>query len=67
MWVVTVVTKGILKTRDIRTTIFFDITVLTLNTGKCPKSRSSDANDHNGGSTWNYWSCDGLTDKSQVY
>ena len=42
---------------------FFDITVLTLNTGKCPNSRSSDANDHNGGSTWNYWAWDGLRGK----
>ena len=62
-----VVTKGFLKTKDIRTTIFFDITVLTLITGNSPKNRSSHGNDHNGGSLWNYRAWDGLRGKCQVY
>ncbi len=38
-----VVTKDFLKTRDICTTLFFDITVLTQNTGNSPKNRSAQA------------------------
>ena len=38
-----VVTKGFLETKDIRTTIIFDITVLTQNTGNSPKNRSAQA------------------------
>ena len=67
MKVVTVVTKGLLKTKDIRITIFFDITVLTPNTGNSPKNRVSDGNEHNLGSTWNYQEWDGLRGKCQVY
>ena len=62
-----VVTKGFLETKDIRTTIFFDITVLIPNTGNSPKTRASDRNDDNFGRTWNYREWDGLRGKGQVY
>jgi hypothetical protein len=62
-----VVTKGFLKTKYIRTTIFFDITVLIPNTGNSPKTRASDGNDDNFGRTWNYREWDGLRGKCQVY
>jgi hypothetical protein len=62
-----VVTKGFLETKDIRTTIFFDITVLIRNTGNSPKTRASDRNDDNFGRTWNYREWDGLRGKGQVY
>ena len=62
-----VVTKDFLETKDIRTTIFFDITVLIPNTGNSPKTRASDGNDDNFGRTWNYREWDGLRGKGQVY
>ena len=62
-----VVTKGFPKTKDIRTTVFFDITVLIPNTGNSPKTRASDGNDDNFGRTWNYREWDGLRGKGQVY